>query len=276
MTAMLAQRAAPARRVILMGASNLTRAFPLLVDLLKGGSQMPLAIYAASGHGRSYGMRSFFLGQSLPGILQSDLWAALQRTPAAGTSALVTDVGNDILYHAAPDQIADWVDQCLLRLKHCSARTVLTTLPVCNLEGLGPKRFYFLRTLSFPRCRLSYDAVIERAQELNRRVIELGRRHAATVIDPRPDWYGFDPIHVVCRDWLRAWSQIMEPVIRDLNASHAWEPPCRLGLARAGYELARSLRWMAHPPQRRALLGIALHRPQPSVRLACGSEISFY
>jgi hypothetical protein len=91
-------------RVVALGASNLTRGFHEVVSASRAAWGPDVQILAALGHGRSYGARSRLLTRRLPGILDSGLWPALEAMPAVPTRALVTDVGNDILYGYPPAQ----------------------------------------------------------------------------------------------------------------------------------------------------------------------------
>src|SRR3990172_7889601 len=104
---------AAVRRVILLGASNLTRAISTVVETAWLGIGGPLEILAALGHGRSYGMNSSVLGRVLPGIVPCGLWPALALLPQAPTFALVTDIGNDLGYGVSAGQIMHWVETCL-------------------------------------------------------------------------------------------------------------------------------------------------------------------
>ncbi|MEX0819484.1 MAG: hypothetical protein WD070_07815, partial [Pirellulaceae bacterium] len=90
----------PNRRVVLLGASNIARSPAIVFDSARSAWGSPLDIVAATGHGRSYGMTSCVLGRTLPGILQCGLWEALATRPLVPTAALLTDIGNDILYGA--------------------------------------------------------------------------------------------------------------------------------------------------------------------------------
>ncbi len=83
--------------VVLLGASNLTRGISTVVGMARGIVGEPSEFLIAMGHGRSYGQRSSVLGRSLPGITQCGLWEAL-RHARGPTSALITDIGNDVIY----------------------------------------------------------------------------------------------------------------------------------------------------------------------------------
>ena len=94
-----------ARRVVLLGASNLTKGIGTVVETACRTWGQPLEVHAALGHGRSYGRTTSLLGRQLPGILECGLWPALERTPGVPTAALVTDIGNDLLYGEPVGQI---------------------------------------------------------------------------------------------------------------------------------------------------------------------------
>ena len=106
----------PPRRVILLGASNLTRGIATVIDACHRQWGQPLDCLAALGHGRSYGTRSTVLGRTLPSIQDCRLWSALDDRPAVPTAALVTDIGNDVMYEAPVDKIVEWVTRCFDQL----------------------------------------------------------------------------------------------------------------------------------------------------------------
>ena len=68
--------------------------------------------------------------RTLPGILESGLWRQLESFAAAPTRALVTDVGNDILYGFSAEQTLAWVAEAVERLQKFTKDIVLTDLPL--------------------------------------------------------------------------------------------------------------------------------------------------
>ena len=109
------------QRIVLLGASNLTQGFETIVSLC-GAHQGrdPVHIYTAMGHGRSYGNWSRYFLRKLPGILQCGLWDALNESPAKDenqqTVALLTDIGNDLLFGMSPEELVAWVRDCVEKL----------------------------------------------------------------------------------------------------------------------------------------------------------------
>lgn len=254
----------PLRRVVLLGASNAIRGLSTIVEtaqLVLGG---PIDLLGAVGFGRSYGMTSRVLGRSLPGIVDCELWSDLSRRPPAETYALLTDIGNDIVYGADVEQIACWVEQCLERLVPICQRVVVTELPLESLSTLGQFRFGFFRTLLFPRSRLSFKDALSVAQMLNSHVVELAKRFEVRVVAPRVQWYGLDPIHIRMRHWSGAWSEILCD----------WRENFRPSRARGSF--MRWLRLQRQRPRSRHLFGIHQQRDQPAFAMRDGSTSSLY
>lgn len=256
---------APPRRVVMLGASNLAIHLPVVVETtcLLWGS--PLEIMAAIGHGRSYGMTSRVLGRVLPGILHCGLWKDLADRPAASqTAALLTDIGNDLLYGAPVEQIAAWVEECLTRLSPFARPLVVTELPLESVQRLSPRRFLFLRSLFFPRCRLSLAEALAKSVELNAHVRRLAAKHGAMVVKPSRAWYGYDPIHIRRVHGAAVWREILG----------AWDPASEAASARAS--LARWIAVRRLRPLERRLWGRVQHQAQPAGRLLDGTTISLY
>lgn len=255
----------PGPRVVLLGASNVRIALRTIVGLLEAHAGPHLQILAACGHGRSYGSTTRVFGVEMPSIGACGLWSTLALAPPQPTVALVTDVGNDIMYGADVDQIAAWVERDLERLSACGAEIVVVRLPLAAIDSLSEGRYRIARALLFPRRRLSLREVTQRAHELDRRLIALAeaRRHA--LVEPAADWYGWDPIHVRARRRSHAWSVVAARMLgRPL-------PEARVELAKGDRRLIARLR-----PQTRRVWGIAQTRAQPSGRLSSGTTIALY
>jgi hypothetical protein len=250
---------------VLFGASNLTRGLATVLRVAQGIWQQPLDVLAALGHGRSYGMRSSFLGRALPSIADCALWDELKRRRPLPTTALITDIGNDLLYHAPVDQIVAWITRLLERLEGLGIRTTMTGLPICNLTELSPTRFLFFRSLFVPVCRLSRDETVRRAVELDDRLRELASRRGVNWLEQRADWYGIDPIHLRARAWPTAWHEILSSLATGDNAA----PPPR-------QTMSLWLRlWLAGPHQR-TIWRVPLQQAQPCLTCDDGLSLSLY
>lgn len=245
-------------RIVALGASNLTRGFQTVVATSRAAWGPDVQVLAALGHGRSYGTTSHFLVRRLPGILESGLWRTLDAMPRVATRALVTDVGNDIVYGAPADQILEWVDAALARLTSVSDDLVLTDLPMDSIRRLSPFGFRAVRTVFFPGCRLPLDAVLATAEAVNAGLGQLAEAHRARFVHLQPSWYGIDPIHIRPSLWRDAWQQI-------LGASGQ--------IARSRVE---TVRLYAMRPERQWLCGIEQRREQRGDRLRRGARVWLY
>ena len=257
--------AEPKTRVILVGASNLTRGISSAVGTAGAIVGGPAELLIAMGHGRSYGMRSTVLGRSLPGIVDCGLWDAVTSNPAYPTFALLTDIGNDVIYGASVPAIVEWVGTCVSRLLDSGAVVVVTLPPLRTLERLSPWRFHTARALFFPFRRLAMDEALARAAALHDGVRRLGEARGIRLFEPDDRWYGLDPIHPRRRHMAAAWSAMMTPWGGDAPAPR-----------RVSASLGRWLRLRRLTPQRWWLLGTLRGRPQPGGRLADGTTISLF
>ena len=252
------------RRLVFLGASNVARGISTVFETARGMCGCPVEIMAAIGRGRSYGIESSMLGRRLPGILHCGIWKALDERPRSPTSAVVTDIGNDILYGVPPEQIARWIEQCLDRLLGYDARIVMTLLPIKNVERLTPARFRLARTILFPRNRQSLSEIRDKVFELNDRIRASGKLRGVTLIEQQSDWYGFDPIHVQRRSWPKVWQTIFS----------CW--PEVQACAAPNRSLARWIYLTMLKPEERVLCGVQQRRTQPAARLNDGTTISLY
>lgn len=193
------------RTVILIGASNVTFNLP---DIWRGLSAgQPTQLFVAAGHGRSYGMPNTVMGRTLPSLLECGLWKTLREFgPNGQVSALITDIGNDLLYGAEPQTIAGWVAEAADRLIELGCRPILTLLPLDSLQSLSRWRFHFFRKILFPASRLTFENAMSFSSELNERVTELATVRELSVLKPSGDWYGLDPIHFRRRIRVSAWT----------------------------------------------------------------------
>lgn len=254
------------RRLVLLGASNLLRGLPTVLRLARAAWDGELQVMGALGLGRSYGLNSAVLARTLPPIVDCGLWPALQAAPAAATRAVVTDVGNDIIYGAAPEQILRWVDACLTRVRAAGAEAIVTGLPLPRLERLSKAGYAALLSIVYPlHRRLPLAVALERARAVDAGLSELARRHGATLVPSALEWYGLDPIHVRPGRWRTAWSAI-------LFAPDAGVPVTAPARSRG----PSAVRLYTLPPERRWLFGRERRRSQPALTLGDGTTVSLY
>ena len=246
---------------MLLGASNVTIGFDCISRLLGAAYPTALDIRAAIGHGRSFGTWSHFAGRSLPGIRDCGLWDSLEQDFEGQRRALITDIGNDLLYGVPPEQIAAWVGDCVRRLTDRNFRCLITRPPVSRIERLSAMRYHATRLFFFPRHRpISWSDMLARVYRLNDAIAQIARDTDSAILTPAPDWYGFDPIHIRRRVRPTAWSHIL---------SH-WPDFCAVDVARQS-----PIRLFGRFPQESRWLGIRYSRQQP-VYSSRGRSLSLF
>jgi hypothetical protein len=253
------------RRVVVLGASNARRGLARLAGVLRDRASpaavtgsMPVELLLAIGHGRSYGATSRVWLRRLPSILRCGLWNALDRETRgdADGMALVTDIGNDLLYGFPPAQVADWVHECVGRLSDRGLRVVVTRLPLESVARLGPVRFRVLRSLYVPGCPLTLPALAAAAADLDDRVARITASCGATLLEQPGDWYGIDAIHVRRRRLGDLWHR----------AADAWGLPPASLVRRRRVGRARLADWAllgSRAAEVRSLAGVMRYTRQP-------------
>lgn len=249
------------RRLVALGASNLTRGLPTVVSTARAEWGREVEVWAALGHGRSYGAPSRFGVRTLPGILESGLWRELEIRPQVPTKALVTDIGNDILYGYSAERILDWVGEAMRRLRRLTEDIVVTDLPVAGVRRLSRAKFLAFRAVFYPFCRRSLAEVLETAERVNAGLAALAATCGVKLVRMNPAWYGFDPIHIRPSCWRPAWQELVCGAFPARGADRAPGEALRLYLMR---------------PERQWLLGVEQVTPQSGVALPAGARVWLY
>jgi hypothetical protein len=247
------------KRLVVLGASNARRCLPTIFCAARA-SGTPVKVYGAIGHGRSYGSASSVLGRALPGILECGLWAALETSARDALDAVLSDAGNDIVYGFSVAEILGWVGECLLRLERLNARISVMGLPVESIDRLGPARFLTFRSIFFPSSRLRLGQVRDSVRELDGALRRVASERELRFVEPRGEWYGFDPIHIRFRDARAAWAEILGA------------PPA----AMERLPTLDALRVRLARPEGESLFGIEHAHAQPAFRVRDGSELRLY
>lgn len=188
------------------------------------------------------------LGRGLPAILSCGVLEELARLdPTRGpVRVAITDVGNDVAYGVEPARILSWIDECLAAAP-TGATVSLGLPPAAPLGRLADRTLLLLRLVFFPSSRVPVPVLRARLAALDRGLRELGERVDVT-LEPEPDWYGWDPIHVRRRHRETAWRLLLAAGDRAIRTRP------RDQLAR----LARPRRW--------SLFGVRLTGSQPARR----------
>jgi hypothetical protein len=250
--------------MVVLGASNLALSLPTVVSTARA-MLGPLHILATPGHGRSYGLSTQFFWRRLPGIVSCGLWDELARQPGTPTVALLTDIGNDLVYGVPVRQIVDWIESCLERLDALGAKVVVTSLPLESLRRTPHYRVRLLRRLLFPSSRTPVPTMLDQADELCDKIEALGRQQSRTIVGLPGNWYGLDPIHICRSKRPEAWSTILAPLAEGV-----------LGRPLPAATRMKRKQWRRLRPHERTVFGRVQSHRQPAVRLPDGTTLSLY
>ncbi len=231
------------QRVILLGASNVARGISVITETSRRLHGRPLEIFAAFGRGRSYGRTSRFLGFELPGIAECGLWQSLSDRPPLATSALVTDIGNDLFYDHPLEQIVDWIDACLTRLSSIGAESWSRDCLWTTCRGFPSEDFGCCGKFFFP----SVDRVLRRSPSVPRRSIGMWLNWPAPMAPnhfsaARMVWLRRDP-HPIARDAARLARDPALLVARPPDAARGASFAAPSALSECGFSRAPAGFW---------------------------------
>jgi hypothetical protein len=148
------------------------------------------------------------------------------------------------------------------RLQRFTRDVVVTGLPLASIRRLSRSRFLLFRSVLVPQCRLSLSQVLETAEAVDQGLARLSSSREARFTHLKPEWYGFDPIHIRPGMWRRAWREI-------LCGEHAGDP-------RDGDSWLEAVRMLSFFPERQRLLGLETITPQAGRVLRAGGSVWLY
>lgn len=196
--------------LILLGASNLSRGcFAFARHMKVCLYPRKVEVLIASGPGRAYCASGGLLNVTYPPIQSSEIFEVARSKSQSGSQviALVTDIGNDIMYGVSTEKILEAVRQVFTRLQSMNAEIFFTTLPVAFEKGDHPVWFYILRALLFPRSTVAYDEAVAGIIEINQFLKNYVGEHRLLI--PDADRYlGHDEIHYGWLQAHKAWSHV--------------------------------------------------------------------
>ncbi|WP_394809312.1 hypothetical protein [Nitrosomonas sp.] len=299
---MVSYRETSKNRIILLGASNLALSLRLVTHLMQQRFGGPSEILVAVGHGRAYGLANQVLLRGLPGIAASGLWPQLATAEPCPAVALLTDIGNDILFGSPPEQILRSVGWCIEQLQKQSVRVVVNNLPMASIEDLSERRYTFYRNIFYPFCRFPRSETVSRVRAVYQGLIDMASRRNFTLYEQEPVWFGPDGIHV--HYWKRRafYRAILEqlPLLSDrqgggespdqvpsmVRQAHYERDPHLVvrpefaeGLNHSSHLISEKwlLTWQQRPQfAYKTVMGREIHCQQPSGRLADGTTIFKY
>ncbi len=207
--------------LILLGASNLARGcFALGRHIQACLHPRPVEVMIATGPGRGYCVPGGLLTVVYPPIQSSRIFEAAREKFASGyrVIALVTDIGNDIMYGVSPEALTETLHQIFTRLQSMRAEVFYTPIPQIFETGIHPALFHVLRTVLFPGSRVSYDQTQRAVGRVNRFLQDAATNHLRLVPD-MDRFTGMDEIHYSVFHAAHAWTYIAERMLSPFGIS---------------------------------------------------------
>ena len=196
--------------VVLLGASNLVLGWRPLMNAVFDHWHGPLHIMTAHGMGRSYLASSRFCWRTAPGILECSLWPKLAENGRTSLSAaLITDLGNDLVYGRTAAEVLQAVSDAVGRLLDVNpdCQIVVTRPPFESVKSLSQQRYLFFRSVLFPMCSISRLEIIDQMYKLDEGIRQF---RGVTVVSQPLEWFGLDPIHIRRRSQESAFRVFLE------------------------------------------------------------------
>ena len=196
--------------LILLGASNLTLGCAPLIQFLEHHlAPRPVHVVAAHGPGRAYHAYGGFLNAVYPPLNGGNWYPAAREYAREGgpVLALVTDIGNDILYGVSSEDIQESVGEVLDCLHELKAHTLLTCLPSYFENPVSPLAFYLIRTLLFPKSRTTPEEALTSVRSLNA-FVQARESQRIRVMGPLEEMRGCDKVHYSPLRAHEAWTRM--------------------------------------------------------------------
>ena len=208
---------------ILLGASNLARSFYGLKLCIKQCiSPRPANFMHAMGPGRGYVSEGGIFNVIYPPILNCGILEAARnkRKTNQQVVALITDIGNDIMYGVAPEEIINGLQNLFIALDEFETSIFITSIPIDLKNDIGESYFRILRRIFFPKSPVEYSQASETIETINQFILK-SSNEKITVISDMKQFCGMDKIHYSFLKNHSAWSHIAGKLIDPLriNAS---------------------------------------------------------
>lgn len=268
-------------RLIVLGASNVRRSLFLLLEMARGHLPGPIDFLIVAGHGRSYGAHNAVLGWSLPGISKSDWSRHWNRADTGARYAILTDVGNDLLFGNSSETLQRWVLESVQMISNAD-RFIVTGLPLDTASTIGPIHFFLFRKIFFPRSQVALRDILDRAKDLDRMLRQVSNNDSCGWLEPASEWYGWDPIHVRKKFLPLVWYRMLNSLLAqpdlgsEVGSSIASPGAVSSMVRRVRLRWSEQFRLVFSKAKEQSWLWMDQSAMQPFIELSDGSSVSFY
>ncbi len=197
---------------IFLGASNLARSYYGLKScLIRYLFPRPASFVHALGPGRGYISKGGRFNAVYPPILNCGIFQEVRdrSTPNQQVVALITDIGNDIMYGVPTAEILEGLRSIIGMLREVRASIFITSIPVDLVNDINEFYFRALRSIFFPNSPVEYHQASESIRVINKFILDSSNENLK-VIDGLEQYCGIDKIHYSLLKSRPAWSHIAD------------------------------------------------------------------
>ena len=206
---------------IFLGASNLSRSFyGLKRCITRCLFPRPVSFIHALGPGRGYISQGGILNITYPPILQCDILKAAykQRKINHKVVALITDIGNDIMYGVSVEEIIGGLQSLFDTLTELEASIFVTSIPVDLKKDIGGFYFRILRRVFFPNSPVEHYQASKAIEVINNFITQSLNKNIIAINEMK-QFCGIDKIHYSLFKSRSAWSHIASNLTDPLDAN---------------------------------------------------------
>ena len=206
---------------IFLGASNLARSFYGLKRCIgRCIFPRPASFVHAMGPGRGYVSRGGILNAIYSPILSCGILEAVRNKKIKDQSvvALITDIGNDIMYGVSSEKIINGLQYLLNALGEFKTNIFITSIPVDLENDISELHFHIIRQIYFPKSPVKYSQASNNIKAINKFILQSSNKKI-TAIDDMKQFCGIDRIHYSILKSQSAWCHIAEKLTTSLSTN---------------------------------------------------------
>ena len=206
---------------IFLGASNLARSFHGLKYCIERCIfPRPASFVHAMGPGRGYLSNGGILNAVYSPILNCGILEAVRnkKTKDQSVVALITDIGNDIMYGVSSEKIINGLQYLLNALGEFKTNIFITSIPVDLENDISELHFHIIRQIYFPKSPVKYSQASNNIKAINKFILQSSSKEI-TVINDMKQFCGIDKIHYSILKSQSAWSHIAKKLTTSLNTN---------------------------------------------------------
>jgi hypothetical protein len=205
---------------VLLGASNLARAYSALTRLLSQSISQARFINAL-GPGRGYCARGGLLNFSYTPIGESKIIKTADTFSQQGgrVAVLLTDIGNDIMYGVSDQSLIQCLDTLIEKSLQWNAEVFLTSIHVDVSRDMGKTSFKLLKAFFYPNSSVTFDQADSAVKKVNYYLQKKAEQNEAVhLISGLGNYCGLDKIHFSLLKSHLAWSCVANEMLSTLGA----------------------------------------------------------